>query len=413
MIPNIDIKVSLSSEVRFEQALKEAGVDDAAYIWKLSIIGELTDDDFCYIRENMAKTLQEVDLGKSLFFFYGAFDDFISLKSITVHPENPEYASENGILFSKDMTILIRCPQGKEGDYVVPDSVNYIRGGAFWKCSGLTSIIIPDSVREIMDAAFYYCTGLKSVTIPQAYYGIKVFSRCTGLVSIHFSSSVTEIPDGIFPSCTSLISIDIPESVKYIGRSAFWGCTALVSVFIPASVTIIKIGAFDDCPAYFTVHPDNPVYKSKNGKLTKRIEPSSQKIEKTKNINKYGFEDENKNEIVPPVYINIEKKIHFWNWLIVFVDEMRLTGYIKNVIEHDFGCVEYNAMFAGVVEYLSNEIGVAAPVWVYNDKFTLKQPYFFGDYIKSDGMRKLIMSETPQEFKCRNIFLGANTFDRF
>ena len=271
MTPNIEIKTSLTPALRLEQALKEAGVEDAASVRKLVISGEITNADFRYIRENMAETLHEVDLGKSLFFFYGAFDDFTSLISIAVHPDNPEYASENGVLFSKDMTILIRCPQGKQGDYVVPDSVTFIRGGAFEKCAGLSSVIIPDSVIEIMDGAFYCCYGLKSVTIPQAYYGTRVFSCCTGLTSIHFSSSITEIPEGIFPGCTSLISLDIPETVECIGSHAFRDCTALASVFIPASVIKIKSYAFYKSPAYFTVHPDNPVYKSKNGKLTKRI----------------------------------------------------------------------------------------------------------------------------------------------
>ena len=110
--------------------------------------------------------------------------------------------------------------------------------------------------------------------------------------------------------------------------------------------------------------------------------------------------------------MNKNSKNYFWNWLIIFVDEMRLSGGIENVIEHDFGCTEYNAIFAGVVEYISNEIKKIPPDWVFDNKFVLKQSYFFGDFV-SDEMRKLIIAETPQEFKRRNVFLGANTFDRF
>ena len=50
-------------------------------------------------------------------------------------------------------------------------------------------------------------------------------------------------------------------------KTGIEGCTSLKSVYIPASVVNIFNNAFRDCPAFFTVHPDNPVYASENGKL--------------------------------------------------------------------------------------------------------------------------------------------------
>jgi hypothetical protein len=44
----------------------------------------------------------------------------------------------------------------------------------------------------------------------------------------------------------------------------------LTSVTIPDSVTRIGVPAFERCPAFFTIHPDNPNYGSKDGKLYKK-----------------------------------------------------------------------------------------------------------------------------------------------
>ena len=40
---------------------------------------------------------------------------------------------------------------------------NYIQYGAFYNCSGLTSVVIPHSVKTIGDSAFFGCTGLADV----------------------------------------------------------------------------------------------------------------------------------------------------------------------------------------------------------------------------------------------------------
>ncbi len=81
-------------------------------------------------------------------------DAFIenSLSGINVSEDNINYSSIDGVLYNKNKTELIVYPGERKGDFVVPDGVTTIRYGAFCKCSGLTSITIPDSITDIEES---------------------------------------------------------------------------------------------------------------------------------------------------------------------------------------------------------------------------------------------------------------------
>ena len=130
----------------------------------------------------------------------------------------------------------------------IPNSVTLIGDGAFSGCSGLTSVTIGNSVTEIGNGAFSGCSGLTSVTIPNSVTSIGdwAFSRCSGLTSVTIPNSVTEIGGKAFCDCSGLTSVTIPNSVTTIGKKAFEGCTGLTSVTIPNSVKLIGSNAFSD-----------------------------------------------------------------------------------------------------------------------------------------------------------------------
>ena len=91
----------------------------------------------------------------------GAFDGCTGLASITVSGGNKKFDSRNncnGIIETASNTLISGC---KNTD--IPDSVTSIGYGAFYGCTGLTSITIPDGVTSIGDGAFADCTGLASV----------------------------------------------------------------------------------------------------------------------------------------------------------------------------------------------------------------------------------------------------------
>ena len=145
----------------------------------------------------------------------------------------------------------------------IPNSVTSIGAGAFYECTGLTSIVIPNSVTSIDDGAFEFCSGLKSVTIGDGVTSIgqTTFFDCRSLTSVVIGNSVTSIGVGAFADCYNLTSIVIPNSVTSIGEITFLNCRNLTSVVIGNSVTSIEERAFQYCSGLTSVISHIPADK--------------------------------------------------------------------------------------------------------------------------------------------------------
>ena len=139
-----------------------------------------------------------------------AFCDCKSLTAFIVDEGNSAYSSLDGVLVSKDETVIVRCPPAKTGAFCVPAGTTAIPGYAFQGCSGLTSIELPDTVTSIGKTAFHGCSGLTAFTIPDG---------------------VDTIEDSTFYYCSSIKEISIPNSVSSIGEYAFSGCNSLTDVY--------------------------------------------------------------------------------------------------------------------------------------------------------------------------------------
>ena len=230
--------------------------------------------------------LASISFPSSLTSFDTKYDFFFGLSSLTsinVAGGNEIYLSENGVLFNKDRTTLIKCPQAKTGIYVIPSGVTTIGDRAFQSCSGLTSVEIPESVKNIGSTAFFGCS-FTSINLPQSLISLggQAFSFCPNLTSIDIPNSVTSIgggafwgssglisvniPNGItniaestFYDCINLQSVTIPETIKNIGGRAFYNCKKLNSITIPSSITNIEYETFSGCESLISVDIPNTI----------------------------------------------------------------------------------------------------------------------------------------------------------
>lgn len=225
------------------------------------------------------EALKTVNIGgnKNLTIDERAFRSCNALEAINVDEANTNYSSENGVLFNKDKTALIKYPAGKtDTSYEIPDGVETIGYEAFECAQNLESITMTDSVRVIQYNAFYYCSKLSEITISDnlefisgnvfggtllddkydedgALYIDNIFF---GIRNNYSGNQITEyeIKDGtvyIMPSVFSyqknLTKVTIPATVKVIGESVFAHCEALTEITIPASVKVIAANAFAQC----------------------------------------------------------------------------------------------------------------------------------------------------------------------
>ena len=178
-----------------------------------------------------------------------AFFNCVNLSNIHVDSNNPVYSSMDGVLFNKDKTVLIQYPSEREGEYIIPESVNLIGNYAFAGCMGATSLIIPEGVEEITHNAFYKFKGLQKIQFPSTLktIGENAFFACMNLQEINIPDSVTSIGAGAFANCKSLEQVDIPNYVKEIGDSAFYKCEKLKFAYIPDNCIYAGAYMFNYC----------------------------------------------------------------------------------------------------------------------------------------------------------------------
>ncbi|MBP5622954.1 MAG: leucine-rich repeat domain-containing protein [Thermoguttaceae bacterium] len=125
-----------------------------------------------------------------------------SLESIDVDEKNLALRSIDGVLYSKDETVLKCVPSRiKKEEFVVPENVQVVESYAFAGCSSLKSIVLPKRLSAIGGGTFAGCSSLTSIVVPD---GVK------------------EIGINAFEDCSSLTSIVIPASVEKIDGNAFY-----------------------------------------------------------------------------------------------------------------------------------------------------------------------------------------------
>jgi hypothetical protein len=186
----------------------------------------------------------------------GAFRLTQHLTSLEVAADNPFYSSSDGVLFDKSKETLMLYPQGRAGDYVIPDGVEHLAAYAFRDCQLLTGVFIPDSVQHIGHWAFHTCFNLASVRMSNQVRSIggSAFAVCSWLTSITLPDTITELGPYAFWTCIRLTSVTVPAGVSNLLHSTFANCWELTGVYFKGNAPFVEQNLFagsDEVTVYF------------------------------------------------------------------------------------------------------------------------------------------------------------------
>ncbi len=231
-----------------------------------------------------------------------------SLESFGLSENCESFVVKDGILFSKDMSILYSFPaKSSQRKYTVEKSVKRIERGAFLSAAELTGVELPESLESIADEAFMECESLSSISIPSnvTAIGSLCFKGCVSLKSITIGKSVNSIGQEAFIQCYSLknfymeegnasfVVIDcviysadktklisypsnkstkefaVPKTVKSIDNYAFYACFNLERIILPTGISGISPEFLYKCPAIkaFEFEGKSDYYSVRDGVL--------------------------------------------------------------------------------------------------------------------------------------------------
>ena len=212
-----------------------------------------------YLKERAfdnCRNLKSITIPKSVeVILPQVFGECPNLETVSVSPDNKNYSADEGGLYNKQKTELVRYAQKSGRTFSVPESVERIGNDAFSGCSTLLRITLPEKLKAIGRGAFAYCDNLSEMNIPETVecIGASAFKLCRNMKSLQLPDRMTGISDYMLYGCPGLTEIVIPPNVTKIGDFAFFGCNGLNTINISDNVSSIGYGAFDKCAEELTL----------------------------------------------------------------------------------------------------------------------------------------------------------------
>lgn len=138
-------------------------------------------------------------------------DSCLSLTTVFVNMYNQHYRSVDGVLFTTDMSTLIRFPASHSTSYVVPEGVKVLAHSSM-DHNHLESLTLPSTLEEIGRASFYI-SDLTSIVIPESVKSIGWFAfGYTYISEITFMGVPSYIEDRLF------ISVHVDTVTEYYAK---------------------------------------------------------------------------------------------------------------------------------------------------------------------------------------------------
>lgn len=194
-----------------------------------------------------------------------AFNNCNKLAFFSVDDDNQNYSSFDGILYKKDQTELVRCPEGYNSDVInVLPSVTSLGPWCFSKCLNIIDVILPRGLKKVCEYAFNDCSNILSLTLGDSVteFAINALSgwnssqrvvvgkKFSPLIKYQIEKKISEQPS------LPLIGDDVPEFIlvktTYESREeAAQTAKMLIDHRYAASVQLYQLNVFytwnDEC----------------------------------------------------------------------------------------------------------------------------------------------------------------------
>ena len=220
---------------------------------------------------NDAKEITELYLGAHFHEMTSSlqtmFNTLENLKKISVSENNDKYKEIDGVLFDKDATSLVKYPNARNGDYLIPEATKSIDPFAFHGANCLKKLTIKGDI-SFNPSRLSYDNSIEEFEIINnpnyASFSGDIYSKDfkTILATAPHKSEIV-IKDGTEVLGSSSInsniaSIDIPQSVKTIANRAI-NCSSLKEVIF--SNNIEKLGDYSFGYDYFKIKVEKLFFK--------------------------------------------------------------------------------------------------------------------------------------------------------
>ena len=145
---------------------------------------------------------------------------------IEINDDSKTFKVIDNVLYSYDLSKIIKVPTGYKGNFEMIDSVENIGNWSFFGCTKLRKVKFGSNIKNIDSGSFWSCTSLEEV---------------------ENLDKVKKIPIDAFHNCPKLNNVIINEDVNYIGGNAFVSCDELKTVIINSPVIVKNITSANSC----------------------------------------------------------------------------------------------------------------------------------------------------------------------
>ena len=167
---------------------------------------------------------------------------------IEINDDSKTFKVIDNVLYSYDLSKIIKVPTGYKGNFEMIDSVENIGNRSFWGCTKLRKVKFGSNIKNIDAGSFWSCTSLEEVENLDKVKTIQIdaFHNCPKLNNVVINEDVNSIGGNAFVECVSLktLTINSPIIVKNITSANSCGCLVRYAKTIYIKESITEIGNY-------------------------------------------------------------------------------------------------------------------------------------------------------------------------